>query len=180
MATVRFLTRTGKDLFEFMRRAEINSNVAMQWALETFVTIDGRRLEITDIARLPNKAYIQITSKVFAFDDPEITANNEGVSYKDLLIRNKEVSRNFVTEIQTTLTTSKGDSTAMMKKCITTMYDVTIEEIEKMPYQLVAFLVQKINYYLSQLTTASDEFEIDDIGNLPPASIEDGKLDSVL
>ena len=180
MATVRFLERTGKDLFEFMRRAEINSNVAMQWALETFVTIDGKRLDVTDIAKLSNRSYIQITSKIFSFDDPEIIANNEGIKYKNHLIRSKEVSRNFITELQTSSANSKNDGVVMMKKCITSMYDVTIEEIEKMPYQLVAFLVQKITFYLTSLTTASDQFEIDDFGDLPPASVADGELGSLL
>lgn len=177
---VKFLARNGKDLFEYMRRAQLDTNLANNWALENFVVIDGKKLDVTDIVKLTDVAYLTITSKVFSFDDPKIEANNEGIKYENILVKPKKVKRDFITELQTTLTNTKNDNVAMMKKSVTSMYDVTVDELEKMPFQLVGFLINRVNFFLQSLTTPTDEFTIDDVWNNDTEKIDDGSLGNLV
>lgn len=165
MANVTIKPRTGKNLFDYMVRALISTKEANNWALEEFVLIDGEQLDIQKIARLSDKAYLMLTNKVFAMDAPAsgIQENNIEITYKKVRIKKKKLSRDFVTEMQTFQQTKKRDTVTLLKYCITKFYDVSLEELEGLPYIVTSHLINNINFFLNSLSDTRDDFELDDI-----------------
>ena len=162
MAKITFKPRNGSDLFLFMERSIIDTKLAMLWAIEEFVTIDDKPLDVVAISNLSDRAYLMISSKIFPMNDPRIIEDNEGVKFENYLVKTKKLHRDFITQLQTKVS-KNNDQIKLLKECLIIFYDCSMNDIEKMPFQLVAFLVEKINFFLSELTVITDEFELTDI-----------------
>lgn len=180
MAKITFKPRTGKDLLEFLKRSLVDSKLAIYWAVEEYVLIDDKELSVLDVAKLSDTAYLMITSKLFPMQDARVTEDNQGVHYKGITIKCKKISRDFITEFQTKNTNYINNQTGLLRSCITTFFEISDNQIDELPYQVVAFMINKINFFLDELTTVTDEFSIDDIWNSPPASVTSGQLDCMV
>ena len=169
MSRVVIKERTGKHLFEYMVRAMISTKEANNWALEEFVYIDNQSLDVTKISQLTDRAYLTLTSRVFASETPAyIQENNIEIKVKDYVIPKKKLSRDFVTEMQAYQQQKRGDTVALLKYCITKFYDVSLEELEAKPYYIASYLVNKINFFLEGLSNTQNEFDIDDVWTQSP------------
>ena len=162
MARVKIKHRTGKDLFEFMQRSLIDTKLANDWALEEYVTINDHPLNAEKIASMNSTLYIQLVSKVFSLSAPALVENNIGIQYGDILIKTKPLHRDFVTELQTFTQRNKNNNVALLKYCLVKFFDISIVEIEQLPYQLVGGMITKVNFFLESLSTTESEFDIDD------------------
>lgn len=180
MAKITFKKRTGKDLFEFMERAILDSKLATNWAIEEFTLIDGLPIDLVQITKLNDQAYLMISSKVFPMKDPRISEDNQGIHFEEITIRSKPIHRDFITQLQTQTAKYANNHTGLLKHYITVFFDINIQEAEKMPFQLVAFLISKISFFLESLTDGRDEFELDEIWADDTGNTTDGKLASMV
>lgn len=171
MAKITFKARTGKDLFEYLKRSITDQKLATYWAIEEYVFIDGDSLTVNDIVRLSDTAYLMITSKLFPMQDARVTEDNQGIHFDDILIKSKKISRDFVTEFQTQNVSFSNNHVGLLRSCLGTFFEITDNQIDELPYQVVAFMINKVNFFLDQLTTVTDEFSIDDVWNQPPVSV---------
>jgi hypothetical protein len=153
--------RTGKDFFEYMNRCTIDIKLANDWALEEFVTIDGKPMNIDQISKLKTIPYLKLTSAVFSTDVPPALMELEtgDVVWNDIEIKSKSISRDFITELQTYRNKSKNNID-VLKFCLNKFYDIS--NIETYSYELTAFLIGKINHFLTPVTTTENQFDIDD------------------
>jgi hypothetical protein len=178
MSTIKIKDRTGKDLLEYMNRGMIDTKLATIWAIENFVLIDGKPVDALDIQKLNDRAYLLITSKLFPMNvDAIVTEDNEGVHYKEFTIKTKQIHRDFITQIQTEYQKkSNSNKIELIKTVLVKFYDTSIKDIESLPYVLVAYMINKANFFLAELTSDRSEFSIDDVWDTPPASTTSDEL----
>lgn len=180
MSKVTFLPRSGKDLFNFMERCLIDTKTATYWAIEEFTLIDGKPLSVIDVANLSDVAYLMISSKIFPMNDTRVTEDNQGVHFDNICIKSKRIHRDFITELQTNIQKYGKNQTGLLKNCLITFYEISIEELEKMPFQVAAYLINKVNFFLSELATPKDELNINDIWVNESGKLASGKLDNLV
>ena len=159
MPTITYKPRYGKDFIEFNRRQMIDSRLAIDWALESFVLIDEEPLEFEDITKLTDKAYLMISSKIFCQNDIGIVDENGIISYEDWEIQEYEIDKNLITYLQTS---DRKDSVNLLLKVMLKIYNIDLPSLEKLPYNLVSYMMQKITNFLSELTQPRDSFVIED------------------
>lgn len=180
MSKISFKSRTGKDLFDYMTRGLIDSKLATQWAIQEFVLIDGSPLDIKMIAGLSDEAFILISSRVFPLKDERVFEDNQGIHFGNILIKNKRIHRDFITEMQTDIIRFKNDQIGLLRQCLVTFFETTIEEIEEMPFNLVVRLINKVNTFLDELSNTGDEFEITNIWSNSTGVASGGELGNLL
>lgn len=159
MTTITYKPRTGKDLIEYNQRLIIDSNLAVVWAMESFVMIGGEPISVEDIARLSDKSFLLISTKIFVSNNIGIEETDEYVIYQDYRIGIKPITKNIISNIQTT---DKSDYTKLLINLMMKMYDVSRNDLDIMPYNLVNFLMEKIIFFLSELAKPSDSFDIEE------------------
>lgn len=162
MSKIVFLPRTGKDFFNYIEMSEENKRIADDWAIEYFCLIDGKKLNIEDISKLSARAYLQISSKIFASKNTQIT--ELGLEVGDITIPFKPLHRDFIAQMQTQVSKNKG-TVALLKYCIVNFFDISIDKLMTMPYEVACGTVSEINNFLTSLATSQDEFDIDDVWN---------------
>lgn len=176
MPKVTFKERTGSHLFEFMSRSIVDIQLAQNWALVNFVLIDGQPIENKDLGKIKPIDIFRLSNSVFGSDykyikniqDIEVIFDPENLTkYPTLKVPYREITRDFITEIQTFNTQRQGkkinpkDNIDLMKKCILKMFDTDLETLENYHYSLPMFLVERVSYFLSEYSRPSDEFEIE-------------------
>lgn len=171
MAKVTIKPRTGKDFFDYTQRVVINAKLAQDWAIEEFVLIDGEPITIEQISRLSAQVYLKLSGSIFSNNITPASENNKEIEIEGNIIKCKKLSRDFVTELQGVTKNANGNTLKIMKFCLEEFYYVGFSELEKMPYQVVAYLMNKINFFLSQLTESRDEFHLDDLYDTDPATV---------
>jgi hypothetical protein len=159
MAVIVYKPRYGRDLIEYSRRQLLDPTLATNWAIETFVMVNDEPLDIVAISKLTNKAYLMISSKIFCQNDAGISDNNNVITYGDWVIHESEIDKNLITYLQTS---NKTDSIDLMIKLILKIYNIDLPYLETLPYNLVSYMMQKLNNFLSQLTEPRDSFDIED------------------
>ena len=159
MATITFKPRCGKDFIEFSKRQMIDSRLATDWAIETFAFIDDEPIDIVDICKLTDKAYLMISSKIFCQNDVGIVDENGLISYEDWKIEELEIDKNIITYLQTA---DRTDSVNLLINVMLKVYKIDLATIEDLPYNLVSYMMQKITNFLSELTRPTDNFIIED------------------
>lgn len=159
MATITYKPRYGKDFIEFNKRQLLDSRLATDWAIEAFALIDNEPINISDICKLTDKAYLMISSKIFCQNDVGIVDENGLITYDEWTIKESEVDKNLITYIQTT---DKSDYVNLLIKIICKIYNIDLITIEKMPYNLVSYMMQKITNFLSELAKPRDSFDIEE------------------
>lgn len=159
MARITYKPRNGKDFIEFTKRQMIDSRLATDWAIETFALIDDAPIDITDICKLTDKAYLMISSKIFCQNDVGIVDENGLISYEDWEIEELEIDKNIITYLQTS---DRKDSINLLIKIMLKVYKTDLTTIEKLPYNLVSYMMQKLTNFLSELTRPTDNFIIED------------------
>lgn len=159
MARITYKPRNGKDLIEFNKRQLIDSRLANDWAIETFTLIDNEPIDISDICKLTDKAYLMISSKIFCQNDVGIVDENGIITYENWEIQEYEIDKNLITYLQTS---DRKDSINLLIKIMLKVYNIDLTTIEKLPYNLVSYMMQKITNFLSELTRPTNEFIIED------------------
>lgn len=179
MANISYKKRTGKDLFEFMKMSIMDSKSATNAAMQKYVLVDGEPLTLEQLSLLTGEAYIIISTKIFPmnFDNDDIIfEDNEGIHWKEIIITRKDIKRNFIDKVQT----DNKNHIKIMKQCISNFYDIDISYLEEESFELAAFLVSKVNFFLSKITSSDDNYELSNLWIRPPGKITDGKLDSMV
>jgi hypothetical protein len=171
MPKINIKPRTGKDFFEFTQRTIINTKLAQEWAIEQFVLIDDRPITIEEISRLKTDIYIKLTSSIFTNNITPASEDNTGIEIEGNYIKIKRLSRDFVAELQAVIKIANGNTLKIMKYCLTEFYDISVSELENMPYQVAAYLFNKINFFLGELSEFNDEFYIDELFDPDPGSV---------
>lgn len=168
MANITLKKRTGKDFFEFTERSLVNEELATLWSIETFVLVDGQPLESEDVFRLSDRVYIMLSNTVFSLQTPDyisILESGEVVYSKGdklISIKPKEIKRDTITKIQTTMSKKNVRKTDILKEALPFFYEVSIEELLNLPYEITAALVNQANFFLSELSQPKDEFVVAD------------------
>lgn len=173
MYTVTFSPRTGKDLFDFLKMSEADVHSAKNWALESFVKINGEPITIHQIAKLKNSIYLEITEKIFSLN-VEVDENNVGIIYGDIVIRRKQISRDFITDIQAKMTGKKKHGIDLIRLFITESFEVTTTTLDSLPYEVVAYLFKEVNTFLSNLTKPATKLVTDSLFEDDAAEVEHG------
>lgn len=170
MATLKFIHRTGKDLFEYMSLSTINQDRANEAALEKFVEIDGKPLATTDIFRLKVEVRDRLIGSVFSMKNPESFFIDNNVAYytdtngKDWIAQKKKVKYSLLTEIQTKFAdqSEKKNYIKALKDAVSVMFDISTFEIDVAPYQFIAGLINEVNSFLTICTQSKNQFDVDD------------------
>jgi hypothetical protein len=155
--------RTGKDFFEYTERSLANPKLTEIWAIEEFVLVDGNPLTIEEIAKLKAGIYLKLASSIFSTNINPASETPDEIEVEGYKIKCKKISRNFLTELQAYTKNSGNNVIKIMKFCIDKFYDIEFTELEKMPYQVAVYMFNKINFFLSELSTDTDEFYIDEL-----------------
>lgn len=155
--------RTGRDFFDYTERSLINAKLAEQWAIEEFVLIDGEAVTSEQIAKMKAGVYLKLANSIFNTNVTPASETPDGFEFEDFTIKSKKISRNFLIELQTYTKSSGNNVVKIMKFCIDKFYDIDFLELEKMPYQVALIMFNKINFFLSELSTSRDEFYIDEL-----------------
>lgn len=163
MAKITIKPRTGKDFFNFNQRVLINAKLAQDWAIEEFVLVNEKPITAEQISRIPTEIYLKLNSSIFSLNNTPASEEIDHIEIMGYRIQKKRISRDFISELQAVTKSANGNSLKIMKFCLTEFFDITIDELEKMPYQVVGYLLSKINFFLNTITESSDEFYIDDI-----------------
>lgn len=170
MATLKFIHRTGKDLFEYMSLSTINQDRANEAALEKFVEIDGKPLATTDIFRLKVEVRDRLIGSVFSMKNPESFFIDNDVAYytdingKDWIAQKKKVKYSLLTEIQTKFAdqSERKNYIKALKDAVSVMFDISTFEIDLAPYQFIAGLINEVNSFLTICTQSKNQFDVDD------------------
>jgi hypothetical protein len=163
MAKITFKERYGADLFNYLEAVALDASTAKNWALESFVLVDGNLLTIEQIAKLKNDVYIKLSEKVFSLDVASlVTENNTGIEYKNFKIKRRLIHRDFITEIQALRQNLKNKSNVNLIKIFINKF-FEIDNIDILPYELVAFMFGEVNTFLQQLTEPANELYIDEL-----------------
>lgn len=170
MATVKFIERTGKDLFAYMKMSTINQDRANESALEKFVLIDGKRLDTADIFRLKVEVRDRLIGSVFSMKTPQsFIIDDDDVSYiddsgKEWQVKKAKVKYSLLTEIQTKFAdqSEKRNYSKALKDALCVMFDITPHQIDIAPYPFVAGLINEVNSFLKLCTESTTEFSIAD------------------
>ena len=180
MTKISYKKRTGKDLFDYMASSIVEPKTAMDSIFQKFVLIDNKSVTLRDLVNINDEAYLIISNSIFGMNiqDDIVYEDNEGVHWKNIIIKKKQIKRDFITQMQT----SKGNSThiEILKKVITSLFDVDIKFINKESYELAAYLVGKSNNFLNEITTNREQFELANIWREDTKKTTGGELGSVV
>lgn len=177
MSKIKLIERKGKHLFEYMTRGLTDLKLANLWAMENFVLVDDKHLDTVEIARMNDRAYLMISAKIFPMIDESVTEDNIGVHFKGVTVKNRRIHRDFITQLQTEASKNINKSKVeVIKSSLLIFFDTTVKELDEMPFQLVAFLINKSNFFLTEFTTPRDEFDINDVWDTDPRVTTDDKL----
>jgi hypothetical protein len=181
MAIVKILPRLGKDFTNYLKRSGIDQRNADLWAIENYVLINGKKLSVEDILKISDKSYLMIAAKIFPMQGLIVETDEDDNIITDagVTIRAKEIHRDFITKLQTETSKSK-DNVSLMLSMVGYFYDVSITEIEELDYKYLAFMMEKMNFFLAELTTPRDEFDIDDLPYTDTEEITPASLDRVV
>lgn len=165
MAHISFVPRTGADLFAYLEAVGIDIKSAKNWALETFVLIDGKPMTIEQIAALKDDVYIILTEKIFTSEVSNVVSeNNTGISFGKHHIKRKPIHRDFITEIQAIQKDKKAlNKVQVIRLFLVKFFDVSDQELDTLPYELVAYMFRHCNTFLQSITESSSELYLDDI-----------------
>jgi hypothetical protein len=146
-----------------LETAVIDVSSAKNWALESFILVDGVPITMEQIAKLKNDVYIKLSEKVFSLDVASlITENNTGIEYKNFKVKRRPIHRDFITEIQALRQNLKNKSNVNLIKIFINKF-FEIDNIDVLPYELVAFMFGEVNTFLQQLTEPANELYIDEL-----------------
>lgn len=164
---IKIKDRTGADLFSFLELADENKDRANEWAVTEFVELDDEPMNLETFIGLTNEQQVVIKGRVFTTKVKGVKQNDEELIFNSITIKRKKIPHNFIESMQLKMQkmNDKGESsiTAIIKSAIGMFYDISISELEKMPYQISAFMFNYINSFLTRVTEPSDEFNLDDI-----------------
>jgi hypothetical protein len=167
MAKIKILPRTGKDLFDYLSLAEIDRNRANESALMEFVQIDNTPLTLEHLVSIKGETLAILKGRIFTLQTKGITQTDNEILHDGITepIARKAISHNILEEIQLKTQRMKeqneGDIVSVIKSMIPLFYDIEISQLEKMPYELAAFMFTKINFFLAQTSEPQDEFDLD-------------------
>jgi len=182
MSKITFAERKGKDLFDFLKAVQVDIKTAKTWALENFVLVDGKPLTIEQIAKLRNDVYIILTEKVFSTEvGTLVEENNTGIVYKEYTIKRKTIHRDFITEIQALQKDKRSkDNIDLIRLFLVKFFEVSEQDIEILPYELVAYMFRECNSFLESVTQPTNELNIDNIfTDDTPGNVSEGMADMV-
>lgn len=173
--TVTFSPRTGKDLFDFLKMSELDNNSAKNWALESFVKINGEPITIHQIAKLRNAVYLEISEKIFSLN-VDVEENNIGIVWDGKIIKRKNLSRDFITDIQARIQGKKRHSVDLIKLFIVESFEVSIIELDSLAYEVVAYMFKEVNTFLTNLTKPASKLTIESLFEDDSCELEPGRL----
>jgi hypothetical protein len=171
MATINYTTRTGKDFFQYMQLSIVNQERANEWAATNFVEINGSPLDLDQYLKLKPIARDKIVGSLFSLRTPDgYESDDDIVLYEDengiqYTVKKKKIKHSLLLEIQTIFESANNNRkkyVKCMKESLTTMFDVTLEEIDTFPYPLVGGMVNELQSFLSESTRTKASFVIND------------------
>jgi hypothetical protein len=170
MPKVHIKSRLGKDFFTYLEISEENKDRGNEWALTEFVEIDGAPLELTDMVKLSGEQLSILKGRVFSLQSKDVKQTDTLLIYSNgvnLTIKKKEISHDMIEKMQTKILRlqEKGNVTSAetLKVFIPMFYDISIKELDEYPYQITAFMFNKINSFFSKSAQAIDDFELEDL-----------------
>lgn len=167
MPKVTIKPRTGKDFFNYLEMAEVNRDRANEQALLDFILIDGEELSIEQIPKMSGEALTLLKGRVFTLNTVGVKQDDEYLTFQEHKIKKLPIKYNALEELQLRIQRlqEKGSSTTvdLVKTSIKFFYEITIDELEKLPYEISAFCFSYVNNFFRRSTEAKTEFDIDDL-----------------
>lgn len=162
---VKFLERTGEDMFTFIDMSEQDKNRSYEWALTTFVLINGVPMTLEDMVKLPGDKLTILKGRVFSMSVKGVEQDDKELRYKNIVIKRKEIPHNLIEKmtVKVQKVVEKGGSNvAVVKLFLSEFYDISLSELEKLPYQVAAFMFDKINSFFRLVNSDEDVIDFED------------------
>lgn len=167
MVKITLKPRTGKDFFEYLETAETSRDRANENALMDFVLVDGEELTIEQLTKIKPEALAILKSKVFTLKVKGVVEEDETVNYGNYKIKKKKLRNDFIENLQLKIQKlqEKGNfsTTDLVRTSIKEFYEVEKSDLEVMPYEISAYLFDRINEFFRKSSSYENEFLLDDL-----------------
>lgn len=151
---IQFLDRTTADLFEYITRNNANSDRSHEWALTSFVTVDGELLTLEQYTKLKQEWKDKLIGSVFSMatsDAVVIDPDTGTVAYDSYVIQRRKIKGSVLTEIQAKFAGTRNN-TKSLKDGIVTLFDIDLPTLDRTPYVLGVALMNELKFFLDSNT----------------------------
>lgn len=167
MVKITLKPRTGKDFFEYLETAETSRDRANENALMDFVLVDEQELSIEQLTKIKPEALAILKSKVFTLKVKGVKDDEEIISFGEYQIKKKKLRSDFIENLQLKIQKlqEKGNFSTvdLVKTSIKEFYEVEKVQLDVMPYEISAYLFDRINEFFRKSSAYENEFLLDDI-----------------